>query len=460
MQPQVHSIQSQVHSLSHIQGQIQSLLQQQNHAVQSHVQQPVVQPQPIPSPVQFNQHHTQTTQTNQPVLKVQPFQKSQPPVQTVHPQPIQTIHQQQQQQQQQQQNLNDSPQNPPPTSYVVNLTPDQLEQLKRNGQLTVNGQTIFMQRSNKQEQTNEKKHSPKIKPVKKVNKIQSVKNFMADNDSMVKSINNTEQIKETSKSSLITALQSPPKHILPQNHVQPQTKPIQPSAMVSPSVVQHQPIKVERQKSPLPSQPKAQIQQQKVQPTVQQQTNDSNGAATQDVDKLLGQLLEESNNISSNNNGNNANTTPLQSVPPQQQQQQQQRITTIQLTPQKQQHLKSIQLQIQTLSARLTPGDTEMQNALKLLFAEQQKILASGKLLPPDKVYYHNNQLTIVNPSTLNATTATVKTEQHSPVQGNVSSSASGVVVRNTGVETLISHQVRIYLIKSKMSLFSSLNFN
>lgn len=96
-----------------------------------------------------------------------------------------------------------------------------------------------------------------------------------------------------------------------------------------------------------------------------------------DVDKLLVQILEESNNMS--NVASTANVTPPTSQP-------QQRITTIQLTPQKQQHLKNIQLQIQSLSARLTSGDTEMQNMLKNLFTEQQKILASGKLLPPDKV--------------------------------------------------------------------------
>lgn len=87
--------------------------------------------------------------------------------------------QQQQQQQQQTQHLNENnqqSQNPPPTSYVVNLTPDQLEQLKRNGQLTVNGQTIFMQRPNKEQI--EKKLSPKTKAVKKVSKIQSIKNIL------------------------------------------------------------------------------------------------------------------------------------------------------------------------------------------------------------------------------------------------------------------------------------------
>ncbi|XP_044260840.1 putative uncharacterized protein DDB_G0271606 [Tribolium madens] len=324
----LHSLQSQ------IQGQLQNLLQQQqqqqNQAVQTH--------QVPPQSPTFQQQQQQ----NQPVLKVQPFQKAQPPVQTVHPQPQPQQENQQQQQQQ-----------PPPTSYVVNLTPEQLEQLKRNGQLTVNGQTIFMQRPNNSKQDECKKLSPKIKPVKKVQqpqqqpKQQIVKNF-------------EEPIKEKeTKSSLINALQSPPKHISP-----PQKQ-----AIVQPSIKEKGPPKLPPQPSPKP--------------------NDSNGT-NQDVEKLLGQLLEESGNINIITSGAPNVTSKNQ------------RIHTIQLTPQKQEHLKNIQLQIQTLSASLTPGNSEIQAALKMLFAEQQKILATGKLLPPDKVYYHNNHLTIINPSSLN----------------------------------------------------------
>lgn len=512
----IHSIsQSQVHSLqSQIQGQIQSLLQQQNHAVQtqtvhSHVQpqnvhsqaiqsvqnmhnvqsiqgvqqnvqsvqqnvqsvqqnvqsvqqnlqsmqqnvQSVhqnvqsVHPQPIQSPVQnvqsFNTHQTHTQ--TQPVLKVQPFQKSQPPVQTVQPIQHHSINHQQQQQVQpsQQHNINENQQNqnnPPPTSYVVNLTPDQLEQLKRNGQLTVNGQTIFMQRPNKEH--NEKKMSPKSKPVKKVNKIQSIKSFLQDNvNDSVKTSNNTEQIKESASKPVVSALTAPPKHILPQNHVQPQpiqSKPVQPQAMVQPSVQNQQKVVMERPKT-MPISPQT-PKQQKVAPTViTHQPQDSNGSNTNpDVDKLLGQILEESSGVG--NVVNSSIVTPNPSTQPQQ------RITTIQLTPQKQQHLKSIQLQIQTLSARMNQGDTtEVQNALKLLFAEQQKILASGKLLPPDKVYYHNNQLTIVNPSSLNLPSPVlVKSEPPPspspvPVLSNTQS-----IIRSTSVETqpASSHQV------------------
>ncbi|GLV37010.1 BRD4 interacting chromatin remodeling complex associated protein [Carabus blaptoides fortunei] len=76
-----------------------------------------------------------------------------------------------------------------------------------------------------------------------------------------------------------------------------------------------------------------------------------------------------------------------------------QRIQTIQLTPQKQQLLKSVQLQIQALTARLQQKpaeltaknsasdgksitDTDIHSALRHLFMEQQKILATGKVIP------------------------------------------------------------------------------
>lgn len=87
------------------------------------------------------------------------------------------------------------------------------------------------------------------------------------------------------------------------------------------------------------------------------------------------------------------------------------RVQTIQLTPQKQQALKNVQLQIQQFSARLQnkallstitqeydPSnplhnkpmptltncntDSEIHEALQILFIEQQKILATGKLIP------------------------------------------------------------------------------
>jgi len=58
-------------------------------------------------------------------FQVQPFQKSQPPVQTVQP-----IQHQSHQQHNMHENQSNQHQNNP-TSYVVNLTPEQLEQLKR-----------------------------------------------------------------------------------------------------------------------------------------------------------------------------------------------------------------------------------------------------------------------------------------------------------------------------------------
>ncbi|KAF5285769.1 hypothetical protein FQR65_LT13048 [Abscondita terminalis] len=328
---QQHTIQSQptvqaVHQS--IQSQIQSLLQSQTQ----------VHAQPPPQ-----------TQPTQPILKVQPFQKAQPPVQTVHPQPVQTIHHPPHQ------NDNQT-NNPPQTSYVVNLTPEQLELLKRNGQLTVNGQTIFMQRPNKTPETvnDAKKLSPKIKPVYKKVKSPAVKEIKVVNEKV-------NHVKEAPKSSLVTALQSPPK-------IMPTQKP--PSVVVQPTV---QSTVSSQTQTPTPKMPQAKMQSTQTTHTVQTET-------TPEVDRILGQLLDEPAPVPANTN---------------------QRIHTIQLTPQQQQHLKSIQLQIQTLSARLTPGDTEMHTALKLLFAEQQKILASGKLLPPDKVIYQNNQLTIINPTSL-----------------------------------------------------------
>ncbi|XP_050300396.1 polyhomeotic-proximal chromatin protein-like isoform X2 [Anthonomus grandis grandis] len=411
----------------------------------------------------FQQAHTQTSQ---PILKVQPFQKSQPPVQTV--QPIQNLsHQHQHQNMQEQQNQQSGNNNP--TSYVVNLTPDQLEQLKRNGQVTVNGQTIFMQRPNKDQ--NEKKLSPKMKPVKKVHKIQAApfkplpqdhqNNAQSDNATMIDrkpnlttldhNVKSPSPVAHTTKpmSSPVQPVpqqqpqqQQPPQKqlhtVLPHSHVPPiqPTKQQQPQAMVQPSIQHHQ-AKMERQK------PQITPKQQKVSPTIhslqQESGNSGNGSSnSHEVDKLLGQILEETNNpdllhYRNNNTPNNNNNTNGG-------ERQQQRITTIQLTPQKQQHLKNIQMQIQSLSARLQSGDTEVHNTLKVLFAEQQKILATGKLLPPDKVYYLNNQLTIVNPSSLNlpSPASSIKSEPPSPgLQVQVS------VPRSTSSDTTstVNHQ-------------------
>ncbi|KAL3270668.1 hypothetical protein HHI36_021196 [Cryptolaemus montrouzieri] len=354
VQPSVHSIQSHVHSLqSQLQGQIHNLLQQQNHQIQNHTPQSIqavqpVQHQPIQtlasipqqSPVQSVQHNVHSHQSHsQPVLKVQPFQKSQLPVQTVHPQPVQTVQPQPiqpvqavhpqpvhsqlpiQTVHQNHQNMEGNNQQQP-TSYVVNLTPDQLEQLKRNGQLTVNGQTIFMPRSNqlnKQNESNslpEKKLSPKIKPVKKIHKIQAVKNLSQDN---IESVKPVITINHQANKEVKNALQGPLKNVLQSQPVQPQPiqplKPSQPSAMVQPQpMVQNVPQKpVEKNK----------VQnQQKVLPNPQNsQSNEPNGS--QEVDKFLGQLLEESNNINIITSTSNVSSQNLQH----------QRIHTIQLTP-------------------------------------------------------------------------------------------------------------------------------
>uniref|UniRef100_A0A1B6J695 GLTSCR protein conserved domain-containing protein n=1 Tax=Homalodisca liturata TaxID=320908 RepID=A0A1B6J695_9HEMI len=58
-----------------------------------------------------------------------------------------------------------------------------------------------------------------------------------------------------------------------------------------------------------------------------------------------------------------------------------QRVQTIQLTPQKQQHLKAVQSQIAALTQKKVRTPTE-NAALQRLFVDQQKILFSGKLIP------------------------------------------------------------------------------
>lgn len=463
VQPQVHhSIQSHVqHSLQS--AQIHGLLQQQqtqqktqqlqqqqitisaNHSPQQQLQ--VQQPQPSPQP--------QTQQHSQPVLKVQPFQKSQLPVQTVHPQPVQTVQPQpiqavhpqpiqavhaapppvqpihsqlpiQSIRHSETQNFDGTPggnaHHQAPTSYVVNLTPDQLEQLKRNGQLTVNGQTIFMPRSNMNKNCDhapaglEKKMSPKIRPVKKVHKIQAVKNLTHDNsDSPVKPAmhvaNHQKDVKNVHMS---------PK-MLPQSH-QPKSL-VQPAAMVQPQPMQH-PAK--------PMEPKA---VKNVVKTANVKHPSGQETGNHDVDKLLGQLLDD---------GGNGNVV-TNSAPPVQPQQGPQMIQMLQITPQKQQHLRNVQMQIQALSAQMSTGNVEVQSMLKALFAEQQKILATGKLLPPDKVYYHNNQLTIVNPTGLNSPPApapikneppTGGTHQHVQSNGRLQE-AQNQVIQNSNVRVL-----------------------
>lgn len=628
VQPQIQSIQSQ------LQGQIQSLLQQQNimqqpnltlqglaqqqqqqHLLQQQSQQAQLQKlvSAAPAVVANNLSSTAPTTTTsnftpsaspvgnassancqtqffpsslpstlptapptsatgqQPVLKVQPFQKSQPPVQTVHPIHHQA-HQHHHQQTPTQPQPPPQPQPPAPTSYVVNLTPEQLEQLKRNGQLTVNGQTIFMQRPAKD--ISEKKTSPKIKPIKKpVSKIAAVVKEMCNHNPAVvtappnvvmKSGNNLDKIinsvagagTETNNvpvnAKIKTAAIIQPSIVMqaqPQQQLSTQTKlvtavapanavsrvmisprcipatttthninnlgsmastpsgmvvtpitPITPATSIqhivvssgmslisavpsvsvtmttmAPSVVtsrmsvtpaasmpgltmvhstpastaqvvnkQQQPevvvkmdqqqnpdverflgqlmeetqlqqakpvVKLQKQVQPVQMQMQMQLIQEE-QPQVQQQQPP---ATTKKLQITSNQLIQPSQavqaaqaaqatqptptpapaNIQTSQSMIVSSSLPLPQIPPSNQGQR----IMIQLTPQKQQHLKSIQLQIQTLSTRMQPGNVETQNALKLLFQEQQNILASGKLLPPDKVFYHGNQIIVNNSS-------------------------------------------------------------
>ncbi|XP_044742638.1 putative uncharacterized protein DDB_G0286901 [Chrysoperla carnea] len=115
-----------------------------------------------------------------------------------------------------------------------------------------------------------------------------------------------------------------------------------------------------------------------------------------------------------------------------------QRVQTIQLTPQKQQQLKNIQLQIQTLNNRLqqlqqqsivgTPDNNstqtmnEIQLQLQRLFNEQTKILATGKLLSniPTIQQIQQQQPTIVNTSVGGGTTGLIQQIPISQIQQTV----------------------------------------
>lgn len=497
-------------SLSPVQQQSQQQVQHQQH--QQHHQQVVNSIAPLPQPIGNGGH----SHHHQPVLKVQPFQKSQPAHPTPTTQPSQ-------------------PTQPPPTSYVVNLTPDQLEQLKRNGQLTVNGQTIFMQRAPAQLNTSTTQtttstntstttsatasigaglvdhkllggqnivqaagvgphqqqilHGGQMKVAPKTIKRKGGGNKILGNKDLSTSGVHTHQthpapplhtqvispvaptkgitgssnidkvintvVREAAKSAALmqnsannVSCSSTGVHKI-QHQIAPTTNKHIPNKKSTPATNQVRPI-IPNTKQPTTKN----VPQQNLLPNnsatsqVKQLSNTSpiisnrslpnltlnNPQQTKDnqevVDRLLGQIIEESQqqktstpsakSVTTTKAATNTTTTSstaavqvgtgsvvgscVKTVSSGQVSQNQppgQRVHTIQLTPQQQQYLKSIQVQIQALSARLGQqpggnGDVEVQNALKVLFHEQQKILASGKLLPPDKVFYHNNQI-IVN---------------------------------------------------------------
>lgn len=117
-------------------------------------------------------------------------------------------------------------QNPPVTtntttppnnfSYIVNLTPDQLETLKRNGQLTVNGQTIFMHRP-KGSDAEKSKNNNKTKTIKKKAQI-NVKSAIQEHlVSKTETKTMTSVATQSSNSSLISALQAPAKNAISHN---------------------------------------------------------------------------------------------------------------------------------------------------------------------------------------------------------------------------------------------------
>ena len=216
--------------------------------------------------------------------------------------------------------------------------------------------------------------------------------------------------------------------IQPQQPLQPvvqKTTP-QPSALVQPSVqvssnqAQQSKIKIQHQ-----VQQKLQLSPTPIQIHSSTPSPDEI-SSNHDVERLLGRLIDDTNNQLPPPSAPPSTSPPNHVQPPQ-------KVQAIQLTPQKQQHLRNIQLQMHTLNARLTPGDSEGRNALKLLIQEQQKILATGKLLPPDSVFFHNNQLTI-NPSSLNQ--SNTKTEAQS--------NCGQTFVRCTGPDS-VSQVVRIF---------------
>lgn len=92
---------------------------------------------------------------------------------------------------------------------------------------------------------------------------------------------------------------------------------------------------------------------------------------------------DRDNSVASLSSGDGANSGVVQ------------RVQTIQLTSQKQQHLKTIQTQISVLSSKKVRTSAE-QMAIQRLFNEQQKILLSGKIIPtvPGQ---NSNSLTFVS---------------------------------------------------------------
>lgn len=144
-------------------------------SVSSQIPQPP-KPMTVSEPIKKPLEQTKTTNIiqnvipsvkveSQPILTPPIIPNPEPPPPPPPPQPLQPL------QQLNHNNNNNAPQNnqtPPNFSYIINLTPDQLETLKRNGQLNVNGQTIFMHRpkegADKNVSKSPKGKTPKRKP--------------------------------------------------------------------------------------------------------------------------------------------------------------------------------------------------------------------------------------------------------------------------------------------------------
>ena len=147
------------------------------------------------------------------------------------------------------------------------------------------------------------------------------------------------------------------------------------------------------------------------------------------------------------------------------------RVQTIQLTPQKQQSLKNVQMSIQQLSAKLqnknllatltadvdpnnpvhnnplpvlnninTMTDSDIYNALQRLFVEQQKILATGKIIPTIPAAAAAAVSPQINNSSIQQVSRTISNSciQNQPIFAN-SSSIVAPIISTSGGATLYS---------------------
>lgn len=147
------------------------------------------------------------------------------------------------------------------------------------------------------------------------------------------------------------------------------------------------------------------------------------------------------------------------------------RVQTIQLTPQKQQSLKNVQMSIQQLSAKLqnknllatltadvdinnpvhnnplpvlnninAMTDSEIYNALQRLFVEQQKILATGKIIPTIPTAAAAAVSPQMNNSSMQQSPRSVQNNiQNQPIFGNSSNIVAPITSTSSGGTSMFS---------------------